>query len=52
MNCENCDYSEIFDWEPDEKNMDKVNPIYWCERYRKTCSSISECRYKTESEEI
>ena len=51
MNCEDCDYTEIAYWEQDEKDIDKANPVYWCERYRKLCSSISECQYEAESEE-
>lgn len=49
MNCEDCDYTDIADWEQD-KITGKARPVYWCERYEKLCSSISECRYKTESE--
>lgn len=50
MNCEDCDYADIADWEPDGTT-EKVRPIYWCERYKKLCSNINECRHKIESEE-
>ncbi len=50
MNCEDCDYTDIADWEQD-KTTGKARPVYWCERYRKMCSSIGECQYKTESED-
>lgn len=50
MNCEDCDYADIADWEPGETT-GKAKPVYWCEKYRKCCSSISECRYKEEQEE-
>lgn len=50
MNCEDCNYTDIADWEQDETT-GKAKPVYWCERYKKLCSSISECRYKAESED-
>lgn len=50
MHCEDCNYIDIADWEQDETTR-KVKPVYWCERYREFCSSISECQYKAESEE-
>lgn len=31
--CEDCDYSEIMDWEQDAKT-GKAKPIYWCERHK------------------
>jgi len=31
--CEDCDYSEIMDWEQDTKT-GKAKPIYWCERHK------------------
>ena len=34
--CENCDYSEIMDWEQDAKT-GKAKPIYWCERHKEPC---------------
>ena len=34
--CENCDHSEIVDWEQDAKT-GKAKPIYWCERHKKPC---------------
>lgn len=49
MNCEDCEYTDIADWEQD-KTTGKARPVYWCERYKKMCSSISECQYKAEEE--
>ena len=49
MNCEDCEYTDIADWEQD-KRTGKATPVYWCEKYRDFCSDISECRYKAESE--
>lgn len=49
MNCEDCEYTDIADWEQD-KRTGKATAILWCEKYREFCSDISECRYKTESE--
>ena len=49
MICEDCDYTDIADWEQD-KTTGKASPVYWCERYKKMCSNISECQYKAESE--
>jgi hypothetical protein len=49
MNCEDCDYTDIADWKQDEKT-GKAKAVYWCERYEKLCSNISECKYKAESE--
>ena len=34
--CEECDYSEIVDWEQDTKT-GKAKPIYWCERHKEPC---------------
>ena len=34
--CEDCDYSEIMDWEQDAKT-GKSKPIYWCERHKEPC---------------
>ena len=34
--CEDCDYSEIMDWEQDAKT-GKAKPIYWCERHKEPC---------------
>ena len=34
--CEDCDYSEIVDWEQDAKT-GKAKPIYWCERHKEPC---------------
>jgi len=53
MNCEDCNYADIADWEEDEEDEKqwKAKAIYWCEKYKKLCSNISECQYKAESEE-
>ena len=37
--CENCDYSEIMDWEQDAKT-GKAKPIYWCERHKEPCDDV------------
>jgi len=50
MNCEDCDYTDIADWKQDEKT-GKAKAVYWCERYEKLCSNISECKHKAESED-
>lgn len=50
MNCEDCDYIDLADWDQDETT-GKAIPVYWCERYKKECSSISECQYKAEGGE-
>ena len=42
--CEDCEYTEIVDWEQDKKT-GKAEPIYWCERYEKECNDIKECEY-------
>lgn len=49
MDCENCEYTDLFDWEQDERT-GKATPVYWCEKHREFCSDISECRYKAENE--
>jgi hypothetical protein len=51
MNCEDCDYAEIADWEQDEKTWWKAKAVYWCKKHKALCSSISECQYKAESED-
>ncbi len=48
--CENCDYTDIADWEQDVRT-GKATPVYWCERYKKLCSEIAKCKYKPESED-
>jgi hypothetical protein len=50
MNCEDCNYIDIADWEQDETT-GKAKPVYWCERFKKLCSSIRECQCKGESED-
>lgn len=42
MNCEHCVYSEISDWEQDEKT-GKAKVIYWCKKHKKHCNDIPEC---------
>ena len=42
MNCKDCEYSEISDWEQDIK-IGKAKPIYWCEWHRSFCDDIQEC---------
>ena len=42
--CENCDYSDIADWEQDKKT-GKATPIYWCERHKEFCANIKECQH-------
>ena len=37
--CENCDYSEIMDWEQDAKT-GKAKPLYWCERHKEPCDDV------------
>lgn len=37
--CEDCDYSEIMDWEQDAKT-GKAKPIYWCERHKEPCDDV------------
>lgn len=47
MKCEDCDYSEIFDWEQDVKT-GKATPIYWCEKHNHLCDDIENCKQKGE----
>lgn len=42
--CEDCEYTEIVDWEQDKKT-GKAKAILWCERYEKECDYIKECKY-------
>ena len=49
--CENCDYSDIADWEQDEKT-GKATSIYWCEKHKKFCTDIKECQQISRKDEI
>lgn len=49
MNCDDCVYTDIADWE-ETGDTGKVKPILWCEKYRKLCSDVTNCEYKAESE--
>lgn len=42
MNCEDCNYSIISDWEQDVKT-GKAMAIYWCEKHKQFCEDIQEC---------
>ncbi len=48
MNCDDCVYTDIADWEQDG---DKAIPILWCERFEKLCKDIKECPFKAGSGE-
>lgn len=48
--CENCDYTDIADWEQDART-GKATPVYWCERNKKLCSEIAKCKYTEGSED-
>ena len=37
--CENCDHSEIIDWEQDTKT-GKAKPIYYCEKHKESCDEV------------
>ena len=50
MNCEKCDYADIYDWEQDAKT-GKAKPLYWCERHSQFCEDMKECSYKESEEE-
>ena len=49
MNCDDCLYTDIADWEQD-KTTGKAKPVYWCNRYKLLCSDVIDCKYKVESE--
>jgi hypothetical protein len=51
MNCDDCLYTDIVELEKDG-DTERLNPVYWCERYNKFCSDVADCKYKVESEEI
>ena len=42
MNCENCVYGDIADWEQGAK-IGQAKPIWWCEWYRCLCEDIQIC---------
>jgi hypothetical protein len=50
MSCDDCVYTDIADWE-EIVDTGKVKPVLWCEKYRKLCSDVTECKYIAESEE-
>lgn len=45
MNCEDCIYSDIADWEQDEKT-GKAKAVYWCKKHEKLCENIQDCQNK------
>lgn len=49
MNCEDCLYSDIADWELDEKT-GKAKAVYWCEKHKKMCNNIQECQFEDNGE--
>ena len=49
-NCEDCDYTDIIDWEQDVES-GKATPIYWCERYKTSCENIKKCKYTDKENE-
>ena len=49
MNCEDCVYSDIADWEQNGKT-GKAKAIYWCERHKKLCNNIQECQFEDNGE--
>ena len=48
MNCNDCLYTDIADWEKD-RNKERLKPVLWCEKYRLFCSDVNDCKYKVES---
>lgn len=50
MNCDDCVYTDIADWE-EIVGTGKVKPVLWCEKYRNLCSDVTDCKDKEESEE-
>lgn len=48
MNCDNCLYTDIAEWEKDG-DTERLKPIYWCEKYKLFCSDVVDCKYKVES---
>ena len=49
MNCDDCLYTDIMEWEKDG-DTERLRPVLWCERYNRSCSDITDCKYKAESE--
>lgn len=49
MNCEDCIYSDIADWEQNKK-IGKAKAVYWCERHKKLCNDIQECQFEDNGE--
>lgn len=50
MNCDDCLYTDIADWEKDG-DTERVKPVLWCEKYELLCSNVTDCKYKAETEE-
>ena len=49
MNCDDCLYTDIADWEKDG-DTERLKPVLWCERYNEFCSDVIDCKYKAETE--
>lgn len=45
MNCDDCVYADIADWE-EITGTEKVKPVLWCEKYRNLCSEGSDSNDK------
>lgn len=50
MNCDDCIYIDIADWEQNAIT-GKATPVLWCEKYEKYCLDITDCKYYTEDSE-
>lgn len=50
MNCDNCVYTEISDWEQD-RYTGKAKPVLWCERYEHFCLDVTDCEYEDDGED-
>lgn len=48
MNCDDCLYTDIAEWEKDG-DPERIKPLIWCKKYDKFCSDVADCKYKTES---
>ena len=48
--CDDCVYTDIADWK-EIADTGRVEPVLWCEKYRKLCSDVTDCKYKAESED-
>lgn len=49
MNCDDCLYTDIVDWEQGGETL-KGTPAYWCERYKLFCSDVTDCKYKEQKD--